>query len=201
MIDLDAHAQLADATAELMRSYALATAQTMTTSACRGLALWSDMLRAPGPTSAPARSTASPFDAFWRMLPTSWLPPGSPSWPQTPWQTYWMSGGMPAFGWTPYTSAWTSPWSAGNWATWTSRYWPTWNCGIPVADPLAAPAAMASAMLQAAPYASYRSAGGHAAAQVIMLPEPAAAMPGLTMQAAITQMQTVLGFWRSALNC
>ena len=200
MIDLDAHAQLAEATAGLMRSCALATAQTMTMSACRGLTLWSDMLRASGPRPAPARSiAANPFDAFWRMSPASWLPAGTPSWPQS----FWMSGSVPSFSWAPYAGTWGTPWSLGAWSGWTHSHWSSWSLGTTTADLFAAPAAMTSAMLQAAapsPYASYRSAGGHAAAQVIMLPEANAAMPSLTMKAAITQMQTMLGFWRAALS-
>ena len=54
MLDYDTHSRLADATAELMRSCAVAAAQTMTASACRGLMLWSDMLRPPEPPSGAA---------------------------------------------------------------------------------------------------------------------------------------------------
>ncbi len=53
MLDYDTHSRLADATTELMRSCAVAAAQTMTASTCRGLMLWSDLLRAPDRRPAP----------------------------------------------------------------------------------------------------------------------------------------------------
>ena len=66
------HTRFADATAELMRSCAVAAAQTMTVSACRGLTLWSDILRPPdrlrvSQLSRPA--AANPFEVFWRFSP------------------------------------------------------------------------------------------------------------------------------------
>ena len=84
MLDYDTHSRLADATAELMRSCAVAAAQTMTASTCRGLMLWSDLLRAPDRRPAPQaiRATATnPFEVFWRFTPTDWMPKAG-VWPQ-----------------------------------------------------------------------------------------------------------------------
>ena len=98
MLDYDTHSRLADATTELMRSCAVAAAQTMTASTCRGLMLWSDMLRAPDRRPAPQaiRTTATnPFEVFWRFTPADWMPKAS-VWPQGYAMRYWLPG--PALG-------------------------------------------------------------------------------------------------------
>jgi hypothetical protein len=80
MLDYDAHARLADATAELMRTCAIATAQTMTASACQGLALWSNMLRSPDqrPVTRPTGiGSANPLEVLWRFSPADWLAKGN----------------------------------------------------------------------------------------------------------------------------
>jgi hypothetical protein len=46
-------------------------------------------------------------------------------------------------------------------------------------------------------FASYRSAGGHAVAQVIV---PAIELAGITATTALSPMQTMLGVWRAALG-
>jgi hypothetical protein len=51
----------------------------------------------------------------------------------------------------------------------------------------------------AAAFASYRSAGGHAVAQVIA-PTADAVIAGLTATAVLTQLQSMLGFWRAAVG-
>ena len=48
-----------------------------------------------------------------------------------------------------------------------------------------------------ADFASYRSAGGHAAAQVIV---PAVTMASVTATAALSPVQAMLGVWRAALG-
>ena len=81
MLDLDAHTRFADATAELMRSCAVAAAQTMTASAFQGLTLWSDLLRRPEQRPAPQAiraTTTNPFEVFWRFTPADWMPKPAP---------------------------------------------------------------------------------------------------------------------------
>ena len=60
MLSLTAQSQLADATAQMMRSCALAATRTWADTALRGLSLWSELMIAPGartrpPGASPAR--------------------------------------------------------------------------------------------------------------------------------------------------
>jgi hypothetical protein len=196
MFDYDTHARLTDATAELMRSSAVAAAQTMTASACRGLTLWSDMLRSTGRRPAPQvprTASANPFEAFWRFTPVDWMPRAS-VWPQT----YWLPHAVPGFGWSPY-AAWPA---LPDWSAWSRMYWPTWPSQPQQVSMLAVPEAVTRALSVASPstYASYRSAGGHAVAQVIM-PSAETVVAGLAAtNLALTQMNTMLSTWRTVLG-
>lgn len=203
MLDFDAHTRFADATAELMRSCALAAAQTMTVSTYRNLALWSDMLR---PSVEPrvsrlSATPANPFEAFWRFSPTGWMPKAG-IWPQT----HWPPAYTPGLGWTPYAAWGQSPFTAwpmfSDWSSWSRLYWPSWSGRSAYAGAFALPEAVTQAALRTASpsaYASYRSAGGHAVAQVIM-PGRDVAIASLTTTAVLTQMHTMLGMWRAALG-
>jgi hypothetical protein len=199
MLDTDTHARLADATAELMRSCAVAAAQTLTASACRGLTLWSDMLRAPPSQRAVSRPASTcadnPFEVFWRFSPTDWLAKTN-GWPQSTWLPSYASG--PAvWGVAPY--AWPA---FGDWTQWSRVYWPGWHAQPAQTSPFAIPEAVTQAALRVAlpsTYASYRSAGGHAVAQVIM-PGADAIVAGLAATAAFTQMQALFGVWRTILG-
>jgi len=199
MLDADTHARLADATAELMRSCAVAAAQTLTASACRGLTLWSDMLRAPPSQRAVSRPASTcadnPFEVFWRFSPTDWLAKTN-GWPQSTW--------LPSYGSSP--AAWGGApyaWPAfGDWTQWSRIYWPGWHAQPAQTSPFAIPEAVTQAALRVAlpsTYASYRSAGGHAVAQVIM-PGADAIVAGLAATAAFTQMQALFGVWRTMLG-
>ena len=129
MLDFDAHTRFADATAELMRSCAVAAAQTMTVSACRGLTLWSDLLR-PSAERRVSRlsrpAAANPFEVFWRFSPMHWMPK-SGIWPQSNWLPSYTSG----LGWSPYAAWGSSPYAAwpmfSDWSTWSRLYWPSWS--------------------------------------------------------------------------
>jgi hypothetical protein len=197
MLDYDTQARLADATAELMRSCALAAAQTMTASTCRGLTLWSDMLRVPERRPAPPAiraSSTSPLEAFWRCTPADWMPKAS-VWPRSIWPPSPVSG----FSWAPY-AAWPA---LADWSAWTRVYWPAWPSQPQQANPFNVPETVARAALSMASpstYASYRTAGGHAVAQVIM-PNADTVAAGLTAASlGLMQMQTMLSTWRTVLG-
>jgi hypothetical protein len=197
MLDYDTQARLADATAELMRSCALAAAQTMTASACRGLTLWSDMLRSPERRPAPQAirtSAAHPFEAFWRFTPADWMPKAS-VWPQS----HWLPTSAPGFGWAPY-AAWPA---LPDWSTWSRVYWSAWSSKPQQASALSVPETVTRAALSMASpsaYASYRSSGGHAVAQVIM-PNADTMAAGLAATSlALMQMNTMLSTWRTVLG-
>jgi hypothetical protein len=204
MLDLDAHARFTDATAELMRSCAVAAAQTMTVSACRSLTLWSDLLRTPAErrVSQPSRPVgANPFEAFWRFSSIDWMPK-SAVWPQS----NWLSSYTSALGWSPYAAWGSAPYTAwptlSDWSTWSRLYWPSWSGQSAYASVFTLPEAMTHAALRATSpsgYASYRSAGGHAVAQVIM-PGSNAAVASMRTTVALTQMQAMLSVWRAALG-
>jgi hypothetical protein len=78
--------------------------------------------------------------------------------------------------------------------------WNTWlepRATVPAA---AAPTPKPAAQ-ETAPYASYRSAGGHASAQVIV-PDmmPVAEIAEVTATVVLSPMHTMLGVWRAALG-
>ena len=198
MLDYDAHARFADATAELMRSCAVAAAQTMAASACQGLTLWSDMLRSPERRPAPQAirmGSTNPFEVFWRFTPADWMPKTN-VWPQSTWPP------SPAScqGWAPPYAAWPA---FGDWTAWSRAYWPAWPSQPQQASLFSVPETLTRAALSMASpstYASYRSAGGHAVAQVIM-PGADRVMAGLTATSlGLMQMHTMLSTWRTVLG-
>lgn len=76
MLDIKSQSQLADATAEMMRACAFATARAASTSMLQGMSFWSSMLHVPAPQTdaraeetppqAPAESPADPAFASYR---------------------------------------------------------------------------------------------------------------------------------------
>jgi hypothetical protein len=115
MHHIKAHSQLADATADMMRAYALVSARAASLSASRGISLWAQML---------AASAGSPWVMQSRMACD------------------------PLQGWVAWNRAWLP----------SSRPQPK---AAPPQTPVDPPAADQA-------FASYRSAGGHAVAQVIV---------------------------------
>jgi hypothetical protein len=193
MLDFRAHTQLVDATAQMMRSYALAATQTFTASACQGLSLWSELLRASGPGRMPSRGfgvAASPLEMFLRLSPAGWMwPAQARSW--SPWP--WMPGAAAGVSWTPFARTWAGPsftvWAPlTQWTAWSRAPWPAWN-GQLWYTPFTSPGA-ASPSAASAAFSSYRSAGGHAVAPIA--PPIAEDM--------LAQMQSMLGAWRMPFN-
>lgn len=58
MLDIKSHSQLAEATAEMMRACAFATARAASTSMFQGMSFWSRMLNSPAASSGPADAQA-----------------------------------------------------------------------------------------------------------------------------------------------
>jgi hypothetical protein len=106
--------------------------------------------------------------------------------------------------WTPFTRTWWPgpsfiAWTpVADWTAWGTASFQAWNSLFNQASHLA-PMAPRRAFGPAPDYgyASYRSAGGHAAAQIAT---PATELAGLTATAMLTPMQTLLGVWRAALE-
>jgi hypothetical protein len=105
--------------------------------------------------------------------------------------------------WTPFVQVWWPgpsfmAWAPlADWTAWGAASFQAWASWLDQAPLLTlAPAGSQGHGLESA-YASYRSSGGHAAAQVIA---PAADFAGLTVSAVLRPMHTVLGAWRAALE-
>ena len=190
MLDLKTQSQLVDATASIMRAYVRAATDTAAASASRNLSLWTQMLEAAAPRPAPGG----------RLEPES-RSPALPSWP-------WLPGAAPAMSWAPLAQAWwlgpsVKFWApVADWSGWGRGPFPAWSGWNGAAQVPASPAANGS--VRPAPdagFASYRSSGGHAAAQVIVpAMVPAMELASLTATTALSPMQTMLGVWRAALG-
>lgn len=199
MLDLRTQSQLVDATAAMMRSAATATANTWAASACKGLSLWAELLGAGSPRRVPARQSAVAANPLGPML-----------WPS---MANWMTA--------PQLYAWSAwPWLPGNVAGMElARSWlgPSFSLWAPLADWTAwgAPACAWTGRNGERPQpvvgpepvrpeapagfvASYRSAGGHAVAQIVAA--PVAELVELSATAVLSPMHTVLGVWRAALG-
>ena len=91
----------------------------------------------------------------------------------------------------------------GDWSAWSRVYWPAWPSQPQQASLFSVPETVTRAALSMASpstYASYRSAGGHAVAQVIM-PGADTVMAGLTATSlGLMQMHTMLSTWRTVLG-
>jgi hypothetical protein len=124
----------------------------------------------------------------------------------TPW--LWQPGGAGRTAWTPLAGTWPGPsfslWMPlADWRAWSPASVPARNGRADLSPlsplPAAKPGAATRAPTLPAGYASYRSAGGHAVAQVVAAP----AVEGLielTATAALGPMHTMLGLWRAALG-
>lgn len=148
----NAQSGLSDLAAVFARSGAMAATQVMARAASLGLLLWSDVLAAAVPAPRPAQPEVVPAEALplaLRFSPMSWLlqprPEAASFWPGT--------GLSTAAAWTPMAG----------WAAWSRA----WNLPSPETA-LAPPTAMPLPTIAAPGYSSYRSAGGHASAQVVM---------------------------------
>lgn len=121
MLDLKFHSQFVEATVDMMRACALASARAASAPMFQGMFLWSQVMRASSERAAPA------FPAAWALQsPLAWNP-------------------------------------LDGWAAWGRVYTP--SVSVPPsskAEQPAEPPAIDPA------FASYRSSGGHAVAQVIV---------------------------------
>jgi hypothetical protein len=207
MLDFKAQSQFIDATAAMMQSCVAAATSTFAASAWQGLSLWSDLLRAannpfsPPPERYPYWAGAPQARLSVWPSPSNWLAmPQLTRWPAWPWlhddRAVFMD--MP---WTPFADTWWlgpsfTAWAPlGDWTAWGSASFKALN-GLLDQAPLMAPRTAA----RFAPdygYASYRSAGGHAVAQIAA---PAAELAGLTATAVLTPMHNLLGVWRAAFG-
>jgi hypothetical protein len=201
MLDFRTQTQLIDATAAMMRSCLTATTNTLAASAWRGFSLWGELLNAQREMSAAAPTPA----ALWPSMANWMVSPQAYGWPAWAWPSPGNGGGMTM---APFARTWMGPsfslWMPlSDWTPWGRAPWPEWNSWLQVP---AAPAAAKTlpgkpAAPEPEPFASYRSFGGHATAQVIMPAEiPAAEIAEVTTAAVLTPIQTMLGVWRAAFG-
>jgi hypothetical protein len=201
MLDYKTQSQLVDATASMLRSYLTASANTLAASTWRGLSLWAEMMGGDTTGRAPA---AAKVPTLWPSMANLMMAPQPCVWPAWPWQA---TGPAARHGFAPFTGTWPGPsfsvWmQLPDWGVWRKSSLAIWNGWLaprtaPPGDE--APPTARSAVSE--PYASYRSAGGHAAAQVTapgLMPPAEIAEVGATI--VFDPMQTVLGAWRAALG-
>jgi hypothetical protein len=203
MLDFKTQTQLVDATAAMMRSAVTATANTWAASACKGLSLWAELLSGghPRPGQQPQVASSSRGPTLWPSMADWMVAPQLYAWPAWPW----LSGaaGM-GLAWTPTARSWPGPsfslWAPlGDWRAWgaPASAWTDGNVGRP--QPAApSPATLPRPVAPASFPASYRSAGGHAVAQVVV--SPMEELVELGAKAVLSPMHTMLGAWRTALG-
>jgi hypothetical protein len=208
MLDYKTQTQLVDATAAMLRSYLTATTNTLAASTWRGLSLWAEMVGVGAAASKPAAGRAP---TLWPSMSNWMSAPPAGAWQAWPWSLAGIGKGL-----APFAGAWPgqafspgfSMWSPmPDWSMWSRASLPMWNAWLaPLAAPAPArpaPVANKPAAPEPAPYASYRSAGGHAAAQVIVpgiMPMPVAEIAEVTTTVVLSPMHTMLGVWRAALG-
>jgi hypothetical protein len=207
MLDYKTQSQLVDATAAMLRSYIAASTNTLAASAWRGLSLWAEMM---GASATGGRPTAATAHTLWPSMANWMTAPQLYAWPAWPWPAPGRSVSIP---FAPFTRTWLGPsfsmWTqVPDWEMWSRTSLPMWNGWLaPRATATAttatrtAPAASQAAPQPPPPYASYRSAGGHATAQVVV-PDfvPVAEIAEVTATVVMSPMQTMLGAWRAALG-
>jgi hypothetical protein len=180
MLDLKTQSHLVDATASILRAYLRATSDTLAASAGRSWWLWAQLLGTGNPHHAALGPTGAPF----------WLVPAD--WP-------WLRCG-PGMTWAPWAQMWwvgpslTSFTPCAQWRQLSPgafRVRTNWSDPTPV-PPSPAPADAPSA--RDAGYASYRSAGGHAVAQVTP------PMADVNAKVSLSPVQTMFSIWCAALR-
>jgi hypothetical protein len=210
MLDFKTQSQLVDATASIMRAYFKAATNTVAASTSRSLSLWSEMVEAASPGRAPAPQprpeARSPGFPSWPS-PADWMVTPRPSAPwSAPWSGWpWLAGSAPGMSWAPLAQTWwlgpsVTFWAPlADWGAWSRGSLPAWS-GWNSAVQVPSSGATSNGAAHPAPdpgFASYRSAGGHAVAQVIV---PAMELASITATTALSPMQTMLGVWRAALR-
>lgn len=197
MLDNKIQSQLVDATAAMMRSCLTATTNAWAASACRGLSLWSEMLGAGGLGRTPARQAGlAAYPPDMRLWPSvaNWMPaPQLYAWSAWPW----MPASVTHTAWTRFVGTWPGP-SFSLWLPLAD--WRAWTFAWPLPPEATQPAALSPSLDKprahaTASFASYRSAGGHAMAQISA---PATELVGLTAAATLGPTPTMLGRWRTA---
>jgi hypothetical protein len=177
MLDFKTQSQLVDATASIMRSYLRAASNTFAVSAGRSLSLWSELLEAASPCPASA-GQPQPAARPLGISPVDWMstPRLVAPW-SAPWSTWpWLAGSAAGMNWAPLAQTWwlgpsVTFWAPlADWGAWGRGSFPVWRGWNGAAQVPASSAVSngAAGLVPDAGFASYRSAGGHAVAQVIV---------------------------------
>jgi len=193
MLNSQAQSPLADALASIQRAQVRATSDALAASV-RGWSMWTQMLKArPAMDEQPmARSFGS---TLWSM-----------SWPMIRPLPGLLEGGtcdVARFGFVAFPAIWWAALACACWAP--SAVVRAGKAGL-VPQPISAlpPAVLAGGPDPAfnagrdASFASYRSAGGHALAQVIV--KPSEELAQATARAWLSPLEAMLGLWRAALG-
>jgi hypothetical protein len=207
-----AQSPLADALASILRAQLRATSAALATSA-RGWSMWTQMLQAQ-----PAIDEQPMARSQWPPSRIAWSAPWS-TFGSTPWSISWLMNRplsglwevgtceVAQLGLVPFPPMW---WAAlardlarGCWVP--SADARAWKAGLvrppipalPPAVPMLPPAVLAGPRPDPS-FASYRSAGGHALAQVIV--KPSEELARATARAWLSPLEAMFGLWRAALG-
>jgi hypothetical protein len=192
MLDLKTQSHLVDATASIMRAYLRATSDTLAASAGRSWWLWAQLLGNGSPRRASLGPAGAPqFPSL--PLAITWLMPVH--WP-------WLTCG-PGMTWPPLAQMWWVGPSLTFWAPCAD--WSQMRDPFPLrsrwSNPTPAPPLPTRAEARSAPdtgFASYRSAGGHAVAQVTV--PTVDQLAEVTTKVSLSPVQTMFSVWRAALG-
>jgi hypothetical protein len=159
MLDFRTQSQFVDATAAMMRSYLVAATNTWAASARHGLSLWVEL------TSGGSRLARPPLGPVLWPSVANWMQAPNLYAAMWPWQH---PEGATHATWAPFASTWLGPsfslWAPlADWAPWGRASVPAWSCWLDAT----ALGGEVHAVAAPAGFSSYRSAGGHAAAQVV----------------------------------
>jgi hypothetical protein len=208
MLNSQAQSPLADALASILRAQLRATSDALAASV-RGWSMWTQMLKArPAMDEQPMARTQWPHSRIAWSMPWSTFGSAlwSMSWPMNRPLPGLLEGGtcdVARFGFVAFPAIW---WAALAHACWAPSA--AVRAGKPglVPQPIFAlpPAVLAGAPDPAfsagrdASFASYRTAGGHALAQVIV--KPSEELAQATARAWLSPLEAMLGLWRAALG-
>jgi len=194
---LNVQAQFADALASILRAQLRAASDALAVSV-RGWAMWTQMLTRPAIDEQPMAARSQwPHPRFaWSLgssMPGSMFGPilWSLCWPMSqPLPGLWQGGtcDLARLGFVPFAPIWWTALGRGSWAP---------SANVLPAVGTAGPGRGCNAGRDAS-FASYRSAGGHALAPVIV--KPTEELAQATARAWLSPLEAVLGLWRAALG-
>jgi hypothetical protein len=205
-----AQSPLADALISILRAQLRATSDALAASVW-GWSMWAQMLKAKPAMDEQPMAARSPWPHPRIAWSTPWLMPssmpfGSMLWSMSDRPSPGLGGScdVSRFGFVPFPPIWWTALGRACWAPFADAR--AWTAGPP-RHPIPAPPPAVHAGLgpdrgfnagRDTNFASYRSAGGHAVAQVIV--KPTEELAQATARAWLSPLEALLGLWRATLG-